>query len=511
LAAYGWELLKHIPGCKQLNLLHILLRCKKNDPIVFFELETEMELDIESAQSWSEFVFSQCDFKDKRLTKRLIQIGNQLSLHTGSSLLSSCEGDESKIEGSYRLLRNKRVTAKAIGSGGYKASATLAKDASLILAIEDSTSLSYSHEVRKELGLTGRYKNAYQRGYMVHSTLLVDAEKERTLGLVAQERWCREESSYGKSRERKKTSYEDKESIKWEQNTIHLEHLLEEHLSSVISVCDREADIYEYLHYKHTQGQRFLVRAKHNRLLKINNSYLFDELKQAKALGNYTINIAQKGGRKERQALIELKSVQVTLTPPRRQVESLVTLTPIMLTGLLAQEIKTDSEEPLQWILLTSEPITHFEEARKIARYYELRWKIEDFHKAWKSGVGAEDQRMQSAENLEKMVVILSFVAVRLLQLKEHFEQRGQIIPSEQEQVPCNTILSEIEWKILWKAIEKKEFPKMIPSAAWAYKAIAKLGGWSDSKRNGKAAWATVWKGFFRLRERVEGYLVAVS
>jgi hypothetical protein len=474
-------------------------------------LEPKLELDIENAQSWSEFVFSQCDFKDKRLTKRLIQIGNQLSHHTGSSLLSSCEGVESKIEGSYRLVRNKRVTAKAIGAGGYKASVSLAKDASLILAIEDSTSLSYSHAVRKELGLTGRYKDAYQRGYMVHSTLLVDAEKEKTLGLVAQERWCRDESSYGKSQARKKISYEAKESMKWEQNTIHLEHLLEERLSSVISVCDREADIYEYLHYKHQQGQRFIVRAKHNRLIKINNSYLFDELKQAKPLGEYRIKIAQKGGRKERQAYIELKSVQITLTPPRRQVEGLVGLTPIRLTAVLAQEINTDSEEPLQWILLTSEPIKTFEEARKITRYYELRWKIEDFHKAWKSGVGAEAQRMQSAENLEKMVVILSFVAVRLLQLKEHFEQQGQLIPLEQEEVPCNTILSEIELKILWNAIEKKEFPKIMPSPAWAYKAIAKLGGWSDSKRTGKAAWSTVWKGFFRLRERVAGYLVAVS
>lgn len=470
-----------------------------------------MELDIANAHSWSEFVFTQSDFNDKRLTKRLIQIGSQLSLHTGSSLLSSCDGDDSKIEGGYRLLRNKRVTAKAIGLGGYKASASLAKKAATILAIEDSTSLSYHHEVRKELGLTGRYKNAYQRGFMVHSTLLVDAEKERTLGLVAQERWCREESSYGKSRERKKFSYESKESMKWETNTLHLEHLLEEHMLSVISVCDREADIYEYLHYKCLLEQRFLVRAKHNRLLKVDKSYLFDELKQAKALGNYTIAIAQKGGRKERQALIELKALEVTLTPPRRQTEGLDELTPITLTALLAQEINTDSEEPLQWILLTTEPVTCFEQARALTRYYELRWKIEDFHKAWKSGVGAEDQRMQYMENLEKMVVILSFVAVRLLQLKEHFEQQGTIIPFENVQAPCNTLLSDIEWKILWKAIEKKEYPKSIPSAAWAYKAIAKLGGWNDSKRTGKAAWATVWKGFFRLRERVEGYLVAVS
>lgn len=65
--------------------------------------------------------------------------------------------------------------------------------------------------------------------------------------------------------------------------------------------------------------------------------------------------------------------------------------------------------------LLTTEPVTSFNCARKITRYYEMRWRIEDFHKAWKSGAGAEQQRMQSLDHLEKMVVILSFVAIRLL------------------------------------------------------------------------------------------------
>ena len=45
-----------------------------------------LELNIENAQSWSEFIFAQSDFNDKRLTKRLIQIGGQLSMHAGRQL-----------------------------------------------------------------------------------------------------------------------------------------------------------------------------------------------------------------------------------------------------------------------------------------------------------------------------------------------------------------------------------------------------------------------------------------
>jgi len=37
--------------------------------------------------------------------------------------------------------------------------------------------------------------------------------------------------------------------------------------------------------------------------------------------------------------------------------------------------------------------------------------------------------------------------------------------------------------------------PAEAPKAAWAFKAIAKLGGWTNSKRNNKASWGTIWDG----------------
>ncbi len=57
------------------------------------------------------------------------------------------------------------------------------------------------------------------------------------------------------------------------------------------------------------------------------------------------------------------------------------------------------------------------------------RWRIEDYHKAWKSGVGVERQRFQSPENLERMVAITVFLTVPLLQLRES---------QSQEAAPCD-------------------------------------------------------------------------
>lgn len=55
---------------------------------------------------WSEAVFGGIELGDKRLTKRLVQIGKQLSNWSGSGLSQNSLGDEALVEGGYRFLRN---------------------------------------------------------------------------------------------------------------------------------------------------------------------------------------------------------------------------------------------------------------------------------------------------------------------------------------------------------------------------------------------------------------------
>ncbi len=466
-----------------------------------------MDLPVEDATAWSEAIFGSIGLGDKRLTRRLTQIGKQLSSLPGSSLSESCEGLEALVEGSYRFLRNKRVTANQIAEGGYDMTRCLSASVSTLLAIEDTTTLAYTHRLKDRLGDLGAPKEKSSRGFHIHTTLLMDAEKERTLGLIAQERWCRDRKERGKKKHRRIRKYTEKESYKWERNTLELEKRLGPKMSDVISVCDREADIFEYIQYKIDQCQRFIVRAKHNRKLEGGNDYLFKILASAISLGTYTIEVAQKANRKKRRVTLELKATSVTFSPSDRRVKDRE-LKPITVNVVIAQEKNPPENDCLEWILLTTEPTTTLVCTRKITRYYEMRWRIEDFHKAWKSGVGVEEQRMQSIENLEKMIVILSFVAIRLLQLKEYFEYPAAVSMPDHS-ASCDEVLTDAEWKVLWNSVEKKSLPKEMPTAAWAYKAMARLGGWTDSKRTGKAAWSTLWKGWFRLKERLEGLRIA--
>ena len=457
---------------------------------------------------WSRRMFGECELGDARRTERLVEVAALMSKQMGKSLAKSCQGDGAALLGGYRLLRNDDVKPEAIRAGGFAEVAQRAQAHSLLLAVEDTTSVSYTHEVEGELGITSNQKDAKRKGFQVHSVLLLDAAGENTVGLIEQSHWCRERKDHGKKHARKQRAYEDKESYKWEQASEHTAERLGAAMVRTISVCDRESDVYEYLDYKRRKEQRFVIRAKVDRRVLHGDQNLFATLaRDAARLSCYTVNVVQRGGRKARQATLNLRSLRLELQAPMGDTQSLLghlagRRGPLTVNAILAEEVDAPPHvEPLRWVLLTSEPVASAEEARQVVRYYELRWRIEDYHKAWKSGVGVERQRFQSAANLERMLVITAFLAVRLLQLREILDT-----PDDDEQVICDTLLSEDEWKVLWISTQRSKPPATAPSIRWACLAVAKLGGFTDTKRTGRPGWDTMWHGWFRLQERLEGY-----
>lgn len=464
---------------------------------------------LQTTEDWASDVFSDCELGDKRRTSRLIKVATSLANKIGSTLASACDGDSAAVEGSYRFVRNKDIESSAIAEGGFKSTAIKAQAYKTLLALEDTTSFNYTHAAE---GLEkAENNNGNVCGFYVHSVLLVDPVKGETLGLIEQSRWQRKAATRGKRYRRHEREYESKESIKWEKSSKEMSGRLGDKISDIISVCDREADVYEYLDYKRRNNQRFVVRAVRNRCLCFSGETITDALNEGEILGYCDVNIGQKSGRIARKARLALRSCCVKLKGLEREH---YTLDEMKMNIVCATEVNdTATENKLSWVLLTSEPVESFEQAQQVIGYYEMRWHIEEFHKAWKTGTGAERQRMQSADNLEKMIVILGFVAVRLLQLKEAFERKEQNkrISSREK---CTTVLTQEEFIVLWFSVQKNKskptaVPRVHPELSWAYEAIAKLGGWSNSKRTGKASWLTIWQGWYRLQERVSGFKAA--
>lgn len=463
---------------------------------------------LHNAANWAEAVFSQAKLGDKRRTKRLVDVAGRMAQSTGCSFSSTCLGEESLLEGTYRFLRNDAICPSAIRRAGFEHTVKLAKDIPELLALEDTTSLSYKHQVAPELGKLGKPADK-ARGWWVQSVLLLNAATYQTVGLVHQEWWCRPDDI---------DEADEKESGKWVDASYFSRQRLGEFMSNTIFVCDREADDFAYLAEKHKHGERYVVRSKHLRKIEHegDENDIQSYLQQQPESGSYELNIPQKGmvdskgkrkNRPARKAIVHLQSGTVTLTQGKQS---------ITLNSVLAEEKNPPKgEAPLCWRLLTSEPVESFEDAMRVVRIYSARWRVEDFHKAWKTGAGAERQRMTEPDNLERAVSILAFIGVRLMQLRESFTLpkllKSYDMHEEAKQAAnqsCEHVLIKTEWKILVQQ-EKRKCINEPPSLEWAYKAIAKLGGFTDTKRTGIASWATLWNGWERLQERVNGLMLA--
>ncbi|MBI2382237.1 MAG: IS4 family transposase [Gammaproteobacteria bacterium] len=392
------------------------------------------------AQRWAGTQFGGCELGDVRRTRRLVKVMTALAHNGGGNLCAANRGLEAAQEGAYRLVRNPAVKAIAIMESGFAATAARVKACRRLLAIDDTTSLSYRHGVSSALGDVGAPVAMTTRGYQVHSTLLVDAERETTEGLVAQTFWCRDDAERGRKHHRKQRAYEEKESYKWQHNAEAMRARLGGKMRDVVAVSDRESDIFDYLQHKREHGERFIVRAAQDRQLWECNESVSERLSRTDKCGEMEIAVPQRGGRRARQARLALRAVTVDVAPPRPYDDD---AEPMMVNLVWAMEENAASDdEALSWVLLTTEAVDSDDAICDILRCYGLRWRIEEFHKAWKSGAGVEEQRHQSHDTLQRMAVMLAFVAVRLLQLREVLDNAAAA------EAPCTCVLSEAEWKI---------------------------------------------------------------
>lgn len=74
-------------------------------------------------------------------------------------------------------------------------------------------------------------------------------------------------------------------------------------MANVISVCDREADIYDYLIYKIVNQQRFVVRSMISHHIEEGSDKLYHFASELKSVEQRQIQIAQRGGVKRAKSL----------------------------------------------------------------------------------------------------------------------------------------------------------------------------------------------------------------
>ncbi len=441
-------------------------------------------------QSWAEHEFGDADLGDSRRTQRLVKLAEQRGAQPNASITQSC-GDKASAKAAYRFYENDAISTTGILSSHEEATQSRMSHESVVLAAQDTTQLDYTHHPATE-GL-GTLHNKNQRGMLMHTTFAVTPERV-PLGIIHQQIWTRPVEEFGKKHKRKQLPIEEKESQKWLTSleaTSHMQKQLPH--TKVVSVGDREADVYELFALSQTLSQDLLVRASWNRKVEHPENYLWSFLESQPVAGQLTITIPRKGNQPARQAELSIRYASVTLHPPKRPKP--VELAPITLWAVLAHEDHPpEGAEAVSWLLLTSTSVNSFQEACQRIQWYSCRWLIEIFHKVLKSGCRIEERQFSTAENIKRYLAVDNVVAWRVLYLT--------MLGRETPDIPCTAILEAHEWQALYCFVHKTNTPPdQPPDLRQATRWIAQLGGFLGRKGDGHPGVTVLWRGLHRLND----------
>ena len=321
--------------------------------------------------------------------------------------------------------------------------------------------------------------------------------------------WARDPEQQGSRHQRKQVPVEGKESRKWLDGLRRTEERLKGQ-GHVVTIADREADVYELFALAQTIQGDWLIRARHDRSVNGGTDRLRAVVERAPVGLTLIREVPRSGHHGMRSATLAVRYARVTLVPPHHEkaahahwwkehptIEHLVSqdLPPLSVGVILVSEEDPPSgEPPLRWLLVTNLSVATPQAALQCVDWYCQRWKVEQFHYTLKSGCQAERLQLTQFARLQRALALYSAVAWALLYLTIH----ARCDPEE----PCTTVLGEDGWQALWTffypAVSLPPEPLPLHQAILL---VARLGGFLARKHDGQPGVKTIWRGLTRLSD----------
>ena len=453
--------------------------------------------------------FAGLDLGDPRRTRRAMMLVAAMARRPQDSL-PALLGTDPDLEGAYRLLNNENVDFDDLLAEHRDRTIGRAEAAGEVLVLHDTTTCTFEHGDPKEIG----YLPTGKAGFFVHTSLVVDARRHRRpLGVLHIEPLWRTQRS-GRGSRKKKVSgveaarWENRESERWGRCVQECAEQLED--CSVVHVMDREADKYELCSHMIEHGQRFVVRSRHNRRLseEQDSEFLREALEKAPLIAERDVYLSRREGstaprskqlmpaRQARSATLSISAAQVAIRRPRNVPKSHAQS--LHMNVVLVRELNTPTgQTPVDWVLLTSEPIDTREQLERVVDIYRYRWLIEEFFKALKTGCIYQERMFESRHALLNVLATSLPIAVELLWMRSHVAD----VPD----APASDIVSAVELEVL-RNMGHRPLPAK-PTAGQVLLAIAGLGG--HLKRNGSPGWQVLKRGYQRLLDYTAGWSAA--
>jgi DDE family transposase len=402
----------------------------------------------------------------------------------------------SKRQAAYDFLEHEQVSGRQVLQALGQATARRCRELESVYLVVDGTSLTLTEQIplQKGFGSIGTYESG-ARGLKVMNALAV-SPTGAPLGVLGQVWWARQQRPPPKARYR---PLRERESRHWHEAVdVAVGNLRElaPHTRPHI-LADREADATAFLQKLLNEGHDFTIRSNAVRKILWQGAPRTTRhvLRKQPVLGHMVVDLEQNHRRRARRARLQLRAIRATVilrdrhSRRRRQAE---------MTIVWAREEGPTprSQKPLDWMLFTSKPVRTKSEAIAAVRAYCLRWRIEDFHRAWKRGhCRVEETQLRSPDAVIKWATILAAVASRA----EHLRHRARQAPDD----PADSEFSrdELDGLLFLKEKEKKRTETIVPNPtlAQAVRWVADLGGYVGNRSSGPPGTTTIGRGLERV------------
>lgn len=434
---------------------------------------------------WAENQFGSCCLGNLLRSRRAVKVAMQFATNPDASTPEQFERWPD-LKAAYRLFDQKGVTFTALAQPHWQQTRSLATGTCLLISDTTETDFGIHRDV-KGLGPTG---DGYGRGFMLHSSMMVQADTREVIGMAGQELFYRKPK-----RNPKENSYQRTQRARESEVWGRVIDLVGTPAPGVkyLHVCDRGADNIEVFCHCREQQSGWVIRAtqlkRHGKTPDGRRIKLNEWLAAQPVLGTYELSVRATNKAGARTARLEVRAASFVLISPTRKTPYLRKIGPQRIAEWVVEAREVDPPKgvtPVRWVLHTSEPVATFEQAWKILEYYETRWLIEEYHKCLKTGCRLESRLYETAKRLERVAGMLSVLAVRLLQMKS--------VASQQPELPAERVVPAA-WLAMLRAL--RQHP--IPTVRDFFRHLAGLGGFLMRKGDGEPGWITIWRGLKKL------------
>jgi len=436
------------------------------------------------------------DLGDERLNKRSEHILEALAADPQASVNAACDGWSDTVA-AYRFFNNEAVQPEQILQPHLDATKQRMREHPVVLILQDTTELDFTAHPPSDAGCLNKEDRL---GIYDHTHLAATPER-LPLGVVGAEQFDRTPESLGKTDERTTLPIEEKESFRWLTGYRLAAKLAGECAETqIVSVADREADIYDIFveAAEHATAADYVIRALRERSTPQRDpasgaaAYrkVRDEVRASEVRVTRTIPLPQTPKRAAREALLEIRAIEVTVKPPHARPH----LLEITLNVVLVEEINGPGDgTDISWLLLTSLPIATVEDILFVIDYYAARWTIEVFFRTLKTGCRVEKIQLEKMDRVKTCLAFYKIIAWRVLWLTS----LGRECPS----LPCSAVFDECEWKSVWRVTTKKDLPETPPPLSEFVPLLAKLGGYNNRRSDFPPGPQAIWTGIRRMTD----------